>query len=198
MDYLSKDTLFAIYDFISFLDIKAFLLINKKTLSLLNYDIFYKYTLTKLYRLLEKSKHPKNIDFKKTETWKESFLNWNEFYKLYKSEGTFKSIFNAQKKTLKSSSKNTSKFIIYIFLEEHLHENGIVEFCAICRKHLTETCIECDAHLIDTQLVSLSCPLTVGTCNHVFHYHCMNRWLANREVCPLDNKNWDNDAKIIL
>lgn len=27
--------------------------------------------------------------------------------------------------------------------------------------------------------------------DHAFHYHCIYRWLKSRNVCPLDNKDWE-------
>lgn len=37
------------------------------------------------------------------------------------------------------------------------------------------------------------CSMVKGDCGHVYHQHCMNRWLRNRNTCPLDNRPWACD-----
>ncbi|GAA5922484.1 SCF ubiquitin ligase complex subunit HRT1 [Sporobolomyces koalae] len=75
----------------------------------------------------------------------------------------------------------------------------VVDNCAICRNHIMDLCIECQANQgsvtneeSDEDPVRMI-PGTVawGVCNHAFHFHCINRWLKTRQVCPLDNRDWE-------
>lgn len=62
-----------------------------------------------------------------------------------------------------------------------------VDNCAICRNHIMESCIECQA----TEQTMDECTVSWGVCNHAFHKHCISKWLETRNVCPLDNKEWE-------
>ncbi|RHZ66645.1 hypothetical protein Glove_306g34 [Diversispora epigaea] len=60
------------------------------------------------------------------------------------------------------------------------------EVCGICRVAFDGCCSTCKTPGDD-------CPLIWGECSHVFHMHCLLRWLAtegSRGQCPMDRKAW--------
>ena len=63
-----------------------------------------------------------------------------------------------------------------------------IELCAICRNHIMDICIDCQAG--QNAAAAENCTVSWGQCSHVFHSHCISRWLSSRPVCPLDNQPW--------
>lgn len=62
-----------------------------------------------------------------------------------------------------------------------------VDECCICRFKLVQKCLTCYA---DENIKKEDCGIAIGKCKHVYHLHCIERWLKQRIVCPLDNRKW--------
>jgi hypothetical protein len=63
-----------------------------------------------------------------------------------------------------------------------------IDACAICQEDLAGDCDACAAN--DTGHVT-PCTVIEGKCQHVFHAHCVDRWVKTKPVCPLDQEKWE-------
>ncbi|KAK1921246.1 putative ubiquitin-protein ligase [Papiliotrema laurentii] len=60
------------------------------------------------------------------------------------------------------------------------------EVCGICRQAFEGCCPDCKVPGDD-------CPLIWGECSHVFHMHCLLKWIdteSSKQQCPLDRRPW--------
>ncbi|GAA6016382.1 hypothetical protein JCM11491_002392 [Sporobolomyces phaffii] len=60
------------------------------------------------------------------------------------------------------------------------------DVCGICRVAYDGCCPDC-------KVPGDSCPPIWGECTHVFHMHCLLKWLAtesSKQQCPMDRRPW--------
>ncbi|KAI8891154.1 RING/U-box, partial [Backusella circina FSU 941] len=63
----------------------------------------------------------------------------------------------------------------------------MIRYCAICRNHIMDLCTRFQSR----STTSEECTVAWGVCNHAFHFYCISRWLKSRQICPLDNREWE-------
>ncbi len=56
--------------------------------------------------------------------------------------------------------------------------------CPICRNSVLESCVECSGSAAE-------CVSVMGTCEHIYHLHCIEKWTKTKNSCPLDNRRWE-------
>merc|ERR1711939_433839 len=64
------------------------------------------------------------------------------------------------------------------------------DVCGICRIPFDGCCPEC-------KVPGDACPLIWGECTHVFHMHCLLKWLStesSKQQCPMDRRPWVTQA----
>ena len=47
------------------------------------------------------------------------------------------------------------------------------------------------ATYVPRQAPKSDCDSCARALQHAFHFHCISRWLKTRNVCPLDNREWE-------
>ncbi|KAK2957123.1 putative Anaphase-promoting complex subunit 11 [Blattamonas nauphoetae] len=61
---------------------------------------------------------------------------------------------------------------------------GDVDSCGICSGQFERACPQCT-------LPGTGCPITWGECGHLFHAHCIERWLSDgKTTCPFCRQDW--------
>ncbi|KAH8101392.1 anaphase-promoting complex subunit 11 RING-H2 finger-domain-containing protein [Cristinia sonorae] len=64
------------------------------------------------------------------------------------------------------------------------------DVCGICRVAYEGCCPTC-------KMPGDDCPLIWGECTHVFHMHCLLKWIgtaSSKQQCPMDRRPWGMSA----
>ncbi|WRT63295.1 uncharacterized protein IL334_000200 [Kwoniella shivajii] len=72
------------------------------------------------------------------------------------------------------------------YLNDEDDDDDDEEVCGICQNAFEGCCPECKVPGDD-------CPLIWGECTHVFHMHCLLKWIdteSSKQQCPMDRRPW--------
>ncbi len=73
------------------------------------------------------------------------------------------------------------KYDLFGFWKWSLGDN---EECSICMLSFESPCTNCNKP-------GDSCPPIEGSCGHIFHMHCISKWIIESEgKCPLCRNEW--------
>ncbi|GAA6033905.1 hypothetical protein JCM8097_000396 [Rhodosporidiobolus ruineniae] len=70
--------------------------------------------------------------------------------------------------------------------DEEEEDDDEDDVCGICRAAFDGCCPDC-------KVPGDGCPPIWGECTHVFHMHCLLKWLAtesSKQQCPMDRRAW--------
>ncbi|CAL6037338.1 RING-H2_zinc finger domain-containing protein [Hexamita inflata] len=59
------------------------------------------------------------------------------------------------------------------------------QFCGICKTAVEEPCPDCDGNGKNAV-----CVIAEGKCGHIYHKHCIDRWVAKQQMCPMCHGIW--------
>lgn len=59
------------------------------------------------------------------------------------------------------------------------------ESCAICKSLLINPCVICEANESTDP-----CPYQEGECGHIYHLHCISKWIQQQPNCPICGQRW--------
>ena len=207
----NRDILINVASHLPYNEIYMLLYICKSIHIAINNDEFWKPIIIVFFSLCGMQKRLKNepyiINMKerkkiKVKDFKTMYLHWSmliEYWSKLENSGTMmkwniRYIFNGIYSWLqanKTEEVHLDYIPIFITDEDRFYRQKN-PLCAICRNKLYNRCLDCeDISNKDIEL-KIKCPFAIGKCKHIFHSHCIERWLIQRPIiCPLDGDQWE-------
>jgi E3 ubiquitin-protein ligase RBX1 len=107
----------------------------------------------------------------------------NQVVRFIQSETIFE-----MSETKESSDKQPKKKTFEVLsIHPVVYWNYKSSSCSICRSDILDKCIECESNKKE----SVKCIRVKGECGHIYHEHCINRWLQTQNYCPVDTVIWN-------
>ncbi|ORC86391.1 uncharacterized protein TM35_000281070 [Trypanosoma theileri] len=90
---------------------------------------------------------------------------------------------NSVDRTVGGPSTGLGSYAAAADLHQHNHNDGISDIAGGVGSSINSNS--------SSGGVAGDCLLVWGVCNHVFHAHCLSRWVRQRPVCPICGREWE-------
>lgn len=87
----------------------------------------------------------------------------------------------------KRAEVKTPQYIVTKFNPVYVSTDKFqTDICGICKSDFSSPCALCEANDITDP-----CPIENGLCGHVYHLHCIRKWIEQHPICPTCGAKWE-------
>jgi hypothetical protein len=179
LEYLPQVLLANLVTFLELKDIRTIRSLSKKFNVALSDNQFWRYVILSFFPRYKKMKYAITMDidefgfyvtpsyqtmYRKIIPCIKKMKKEDDFYRYYSYDIIFSGIWHWFRASINDKNLIRMQIAISIY-------NGM--YCCICKEYIPKPCTNCILSKMKN-----NCPYTIGVCHHIFHYHCIERWIT--------------------